>query len=1070
MSKQIQVIIKGDQTLQLNLNFFLQKDQLSLSTILKMIKDKTPEYDAIIKNSYVIMSQHKRKKAIGDQDKDTWLCDGEDIKTIDIDQLEIVVTATPKAKETSSSKFEPFLNEASILSAEASKIYNNQANLSDTLTQAYKFSSVAIGKHAKQKFLVAKSGNSDTVYLAIPGEDGFEDIQAAFKFPHSNDCFAGCRLHSGFYTKAKSIPIIAIYKHYYNFFKERGKKFNFIVCGHSCGGAIAQIVTMMLLTYLNQTNAIDEEYADIFSITYGAPYWVNKNRLEEIKIGKGMRLLKDFLINIFIEDDVIVHILNFEIGSRLRASADQFKESLENIVTSVKGYAIGAITKFFAKILSAIIEGISNLGIDKLVFAIAKEMASYVPTGKYYSFIDNHLKEFSPMELKKSIETVSRHSIGDFQAIHGIENYRFKVQQLGYPMATSNVGYIKEKLDPNEKIGVDANICLYNECLVELYNVEEKNQKRIMVLFDSCTPSIVQVKVKCNLIKGLEEWKILEPCGCYHEYPIDNNSKYRVAFQGVFDDTSVDYANSKCYVEITSPFKQIQKEPNFHVAQLSDKHKFSIRQIQTAWFMLMTCSKEEYERPEMKQLQGYLEKLDEYSSLSSKLQKLPQNFKSSFESRRKFEEIKLKSQNGELDFMSECNQINSYSILIAEMFIDKPLNLKTNHEKMMEGLKIAGYVFGGLFLAASAALGIAVAAIGIAAEAAFALTSAGIAVGSAGIASVASAAAINVFDDTLAQEYEQKLLFLIEKYGGKRPLVNDIAVLEEVLCKEIFGYYKDTEIPALNHVLARIDKRNYREDYCEESLNDIRLITKVFVTMKYIRALLRKFKFITVLGKKNSGKTTFLKRFFEHHGQHDIARNLKTGVDSEGATRFCSTYMVQSGYGKKLCVIDTPGIGDVSQMTGLVIDGTRASVFSNIFLQLDCLAIVTFGKSYELDTKFSLDILVRQRPRDYCIFGNQIDNCLEEIDKSYAGANMQEKLNAHKTSLVEKYNEKLREEYRDRTDVTPPRIMIEKFYFSSFLPQPGSLAASNGASAARQSGLYLNANDAVLKCIKSIID
>eukprot|EP01040_Poterioochromonas_malhamensis_P014270 gene14270-15781_t len=162
--------------------------------------------------------------------------------------------------------------------------------------------------HSGQKYTVAFSDDYVMVgFMGTNNSTGWLTILNIFPV----NAFDG-QIHRDVYKRAESIPLDEI------LLLAKGRKLYFV--GHSLGGSVAQVCTLLCLQRTSDENILK----NIFCITFGSPYIGTKPVQEFVAAKRGSICLADHILTIFNENDFAPGALN--IGPTVSKSTAIFKQ------------------------------------------------------------------------------------------------------------------------------------------------------------------------------------------------------------------------------------------------------------------------------------------------------------------------------------------------------------------------------------------------------------------------------------------------------------------------------------------------------------------------------------------------------------------------------------------------------------------------------------------------------------------------------------------------------------------------------------------------------------------------
>mmetsp|Transcript_12703 Transcript_12703/g.16543 ORF Transcript_12703/g.16543 Transcript_12703/m.16543 type:complete len:358 (+) Transcript_12703:62-1135(+) len=224
------------------------------------------------------------------------------------------------------------------------------------------------------------------LYIALRGSESINDWRQNFSlgqislaeigFVDTNledERKAWSSFHRGFYEKAQNLPLKDMISEFSNSFNSS----NIIICGHSQGGAVAQLSLALLLLDINNET---EQYSSIRAVGIGSPYFANQSFqqiIEQSNISKN-------LITISAGTDIVPCILN------LRESVPQIFEQAERAERVAEFFleGLGLVSKENAFYKAAKVG--RGLARNSLINATRCGLAPvYVPIGLY-----NIIKQF----------------------------------------------------------------------------------------------------------------------------------------------------------------------------------------------------------------------------------------------------------------------------------------------------------------------------------------------------------------------------------------------------------------------------------------------------------------------------------------------------------------------------------------------------------------------------------------------------------------------------------------------------------------------------------------------------
>ncbi len=139
------------------------------------------------------------------------------------------------------------------------------------------------------------------------------------------------QIHRGFYRRAESIPLDEI------LLLAKGRKLYFV--GHSLGGAVAQVCTLLCLEKTSDKNILQ----NIFCISFGTPFIGTKPVQEFISAKRGSICLADHFLTIVNEDDCVPGALNIALTvSKTSTMLKTYSQSFDHLLKLLQPAFIGS--------------------------------------------------------------------------------------------------------------------------------------------------------------------------------------------------------------------------------------------------------------------------------------------------------------------------------------------------------------------------------------------------------------------------------------------------------------------------------------------------------------------------------------------------------------------------------------------------------------------------------------------------------------------------------------------------------------------------------------------------------
>ncbi|CAH1778552.1 unnamed protein product [Owenia fusiformis] len=221
----------------------------------------------------------------------------------------------------------------------------------------HNFDRVCVSKYGRVRYLLAvqegdtardsKGDNKQSeVFIAFRGTNNFDDVLSDLKlFPKASD-YEG-RLHAGFYEIAEMIPVETILQKY------RG--YRIVICGHSMGGAVAQIVALEMLVQMDIKQIKDTTTC---CISFGAPLVATKGVTEFVDKHE----MASKFVNVINQGDPVPRLLMLSQSlQQVASSSSQFAEQANGVITpilDVLSHAPHAIVSSSASVARDVLLGI----------------------------------------------------------------------------------------------------------------------------------------------------------------------------------------------------------------------------------------------------------------------------------------------------------------------------------------------------------------------------------------------------------------------------------------------------------------------------------------------------------------------------------------------------------------------------------------------------------------------------------------------------------------------------------------------------------------------------------------
>lgn len=133
--------------------------------------------------------------------------------------------------------------------------------------------------------------NNTSIFLCFRGTQMDDKIDIVTDFKIISEKQFGGKIHKGFYDRAKSVDILSIYL----LAKSKGKRL--IFCGHSLGGAVATLSTLIVLF----SEYYNEKDVDVYCISFGSPFCLTREVVDNCRKSG----FQKHFINFVNEGDVI---------------------------------------------------------------------------------------------------------------------------------------------------------------------------------------------------------------------------------------------------------------------------------------------------------------------------------------------------------------------------------------------------------------------------------------------------------------------------------------------------------------------------------------------------------------------------------------------------------------------------------------------------------------------------------------------------------------------------------------------------------------------------------------------
>jgi hypothetical protein len=217
--------------------------------------------------------------------------------------------------------------------------------------------------------------NRTTTYLAIRGSFVLEDWIASVQvWPTLQEMGM---VHSGWYARMLHLPQHLLVQR----IKEGHRV---VICGHSLGGAVAQLLALSMLLCFSGDAAEAEVRSRIKCVNFGGPMVVSGN----VAVDRVNNHFKDNFVNFVHATDIVPKILSFA-QAALEALSDQ-ESKQQPAISLAKMLLFAADPTAYEQLTAPALTALLRAGITALLQSPAVRVAlSYRPIGHYYKVCES---------------------------------------------------------------------------------------------------------------------------------------------------------------------------------------------------------------------------------------------------------------------------------------------------------------------------------------------------------------------------------------------------------------------------------------------------------------------------------------------------------------------------------------------------------------------------------------------------------------------------------------------------------------------------------------------------------